>query len=1186
MHPSPRSFRENILRRALASERKLRDPAARPGFPPRAVFPAARRPAWLLAFFLAAGLARPAETVITDPVVVWAMPTEAKSRAHPLRIEGRVSYYDPGFKLCWIERNDVGRYVQLSAHAPAIHTGQYVEIEGTITPSHGLDAADVTVRVVDEHAPVVPLDTRGRINELAAFRDRVATAEGYVDSQLLVDPDHVRLILIIENRPVICWFKPDDPAHVPDWPGAFVRVTGLYSSKIDPTGTDSMIEFWLGRPEDLQPLGRLDNYALFDQPRTPINEIYRVPPGTEVRVQGRIEAHRVGDMMTVRDETGDVEIYSIQQQRLPEGAEVEAVGRVSLASHQWVIDRALYRQARKAAAGPAPGPAAADGVLRTVAQIQALGQPDAARQQPVDLRGMVTWSLPEADFFFLQDVTGGIRVHYDRARIGAIPLSKYLDVKGVTRAGVIAPAVDLRDYTDLGSMGYPRAKPITLEQALTGGEDGEWVELRGFLQDTVSQGDWRWIHVTTPTGEFTGHLQNPVNFVANPGSLIRVHGVCETNTDKAGKITGITLRVPFLHDITIERQAPADFYDLPLQSIQRLNQLGARPNMTRAHLAGVVLQATAGNFVFVQDGNAALQLFTHETAPVAPGDRIEAVGILGREGVRTVLREAVYRRTGTGQPPAPLRLEDPAHLLPGNDSRLVTLRGTLIDKFEQPGWTRLTLQEGSTIFEGYLDRAGGVPALNLPLDSGLELTGIYRIEFDDSGQMQGFHVGLRTPADVTVYQPPRRWTTQRAFGIAGVLGGCVLLGVAWIVALRRRVERQTRELREQYEHQARLELEVQHAARLESLGILAGGIAHDFNNALTGIIGYTSFAMFDRQAMDLVGNHLREIERGAHRARDLTQQLLTFAKGGDPIRTTVPLPALVWEASELVLHGTNVTCNLATPPGLWSVNADKGQISLVLQNLLRNALQAMPRGGEIRVRLHNHEMTATGENVRPPGRYVRLTLIDTGEGISAEHLPRIFEPYFSTRRSGGLGLATVYSIVKKHRGFLDVQSTPGTGTTFRVWLPAAELAAPPAPASVAGKSGTGRPPRVLLMDDEASIRQLGALALQRMQLEATIVADGVSALEEFDRARAAGRPYNLVILDLSVAGGLGGVETIERMRKLDPELLAIVSSGYSDDPVMAKYRAYGFDAMVPKPYHIAEFTRTVERLLEEGRPAP
>ncbi len=1137
---------------------------------------------------LVTGAVEAPRPTITDPAMVWAMPSEEKVLQHPLRIEGRVSYYDPGFRIFWIERNQVGVYVQLSGNPPLLHTGQYVVIEGKITPNRGLSAADVSVQVVDEKAPVTPLETAGRINDLTAFHGRVVTVEGYVDSQQLIDAEHLRMILIVENRPVFCWVKPDDPNRVPDWQGQFVRVTGLYSRRFDPTQTSASIELWLGRQDGVTALGTLENKAEFNQPVTPIAELYAVRPGTAVRVRGLVETQRIGIAMTVRDATGQVEIRSIQQRHLQAGSPVEVIGRVTtLSSGQWVLDPALYRPAPVAAKESDAVPPAEDGLLKTVAQIRALGVEEAALGRPVEITGMVTWSLPESDFLFLQDLTGGVRVYYDRAKTGDIRYGKYFQIRGVTRAGRVAPAVELREFTDRGSMSHPPAKPITLEQALTGREDGEWVELRGFVHDTVSEGDWRWINVTSPAGNFTGHLQNPVNFVANPGSLIRIHGVCETKADADGRITGITLRVPFLHDITIEEDAPPDYYDLPRRPLGDLAQLSGGQNMLRVRVTGTVQSAVPGQSVTLEEGHTGLLLLTHETQPLQPGDRIEAVGILGREGVRTILREAVWRKTGTGPAPEPLVLEEAKRLEPAADSRLVRLRGTLIDVFRRYGQTRLTLQQGNTLFDAILDQPIGGARLNLDLGAGLDVTGIYKLVFDDTRQSRSFQVQLRTPEDVRVYAPARLWTVQRALTVSAILGGCVLLGLAWIRALRRQVLQQTDQMRGQIEQQARLEAEVQRAARLESLGVLAGGIAHDYNNLLTVIMGNLSLMKFNPLVMGTESERVREIEHGTLRARDLTRQLITFAEGGEPMCVATNLSEIVHQAVQRVLVKTNIRCAYDIATDLRPALVDAEQIAQAVQNLLHNAMEAMPNGGLVRIVLANAAVDA-GFFGLTPGHYLTLNIIDTGEGIPPDALPRIFDPFFTTKTSGGgLGLATVYSIIKKHRGHIQVQSRVGQGTTFSLWLPATEALLQSAPAGLpppVQRASAALPARVLLMDDEDSIRRLGVILLQRMEFEPTAVADGASALREFEAARNAGRPFSLLILDLTIPGGLGGKATLEAIRKIDAEIPAIVSSGYSRDPVMANFRDHGFQAVVPKPYDIAKFTETIRQLVAD-RPA-
>jgi len=1125
----------------------------------------------------------PVET-ITDPIQIWPLSTEMKSVRHPLRIEGRVSYYDPFWKLFWLERNGVGTYVPLSSSPPALHTGEYVRIEGSLVPLKGLAADSVTVTVLREQEPIEPLTIKGRIADLDALGGRVVTVDAYVDSQQFVDADHVRLGLVVQDRLVIGWLKPDDPHAIPNWQGRFVRVVGLYSGRFDPTATETTIELWIGPQRGVTVLGSITDDARFDTPRTPINEIYRAPLGTEVHVRGHIQAHDVGSSMVIRDETGQVVVHSVQRQRLPFDAEVEAIGRVALTGAQWTLESGLYRRVG--------GLAQADrhrrgntAVLESVDEVRQLSAGEVELGRSVAISGLVTWSLPQFDFFFLQDLTGGIRVRFSRGQMDAPPLQQALMVQGVTRIRGPVPEIELKYFKDLGSMSHPPAKPVTYDQAVSGREDGNWVELRGFLRRTESEGDWRRIFVTTPTGEFVCQLQSPVDFVATPGSLIRIRGVCDTSRDQSVGAPRLTLRVPFLHDFSIEEAAPADLYDLPLRSFAMLEQLSATQDMMRARVAGVVLHAVPGRLIYLQEDDAGLLVLSHDTAPLVPGDKIEAVGILGREGARTLLREAVYRKLGSGTVPAALTLADPSRFTTTLDARLVRMRGTLIDALVRPGETRLTLQAGNTLFEAVLDTSVGESAPpGCKVGAVLRLTGVCKCIFDDSRQLRGFQLQLRSPLDVVVVQKAHFWTVERALMAAVILAGIGVLGLAWIWALRRRVNRQTEQIRQQLEHQARLEAEVQRAARLESLGVLAGGIAHDFNNLLTIIMGNLGLAMLDEKTKQAAGDYLREIERGALRARDLTQQLLTFAKGGDPLRTTVSLPEIVRLAAEFVLHGTSARCEYTTIPGLWNANVDKDQITQVVQNIVLNSVQAMPHGGVIRVSLVNEEIAAAAKSGLAAGRYVRLAITDPGEGISPDVLPRIFDPYFSTKKAGsGLGLATVYSIVKKHKGRIEVDSTPGRGTTFTLWLPAAgsrppQPSAPPEPPRMASASPI-KPARVLLMDDEESIRRLGVALLQRIGLEPTAVADGGEAVRVFTEARSARRPFDLIILDLTIPGGMGGKETVDLIRKIDPGVPAIVSSGYSSDPVLADFRSYGFQAMVAKPYEISQLTGVVKQLL-------
>jgi PAS domain S-box-containing protein len=382
----------------------------------------------------------------------------------------------------------------------------------------------------------------------------------------------------------------------------------------------------------------------------------------------------------------------------------------------------------------------------------------------------------------------------------------------------------------------------------------------------------------------------------------------------------------------------------------------------------------------------------------------------------------------------------------------------------------------------------------------------------------------------------------------------------------------------------RFEEELERASRLESIGILAGGIAHDFNNILTAIMGNITLALLDATGLATVEQYLQEAEHATLRARDLTQQLLTFAKGGDPVRDVVALPEIIREVAGFALHGSRVKCDFDLPTELWPVDADKGQIGQVVQNLVINAVQAMPEGGTIRIKAANEAVTAEAQRPLNPGNYVHISVSDAGTGIKAEHLARIFDPYFTTKQYGsGLGLTTVYSIIRKHQGHIEAESEIGHGTTFHFWLPALRETSPgmteEGDEALAQMKG-----RVLFMDDEEAIIGMAGRLLRRLGFEVEVARDGAEAVQKFSEAHAAGKPFDLVVMDLTVPGGVGGREAVDQLRKIDPHVRAIVSSGYSSDPVLANYRAYGFCGMVAKPYRIGDFARVLRTALGGSRP--
>jgi len=370
--------------------------------------------------------------------------------------------------------------------------------------------------------------------------------------------------------------------------------------------------------------------------------------------------------------------------------------------------------------------------------------------------------------------------------------------------------------------------------------------------------------------------------------------------------------------------------------------------------------------------------------------------------------------------------------------------------------------------------------------------------------------------------------------------------------------------------QRRAREELLKTQKLESLGLLAGGIAHDFNNILSIILGYISLARSSVLDPQLVLTRLTDSERGVLRARDLTQQLLTFARGGDPVKRVVDLNALLREAGQFGSLGSNVRCEFDLCDEQLLVSADEGQLSQVVHNLVINAIQAMPDGGTITVRSERYHPADDGP-------MVRFSVTDTGTGIPEALRNKVFDPYFTTKQGSGLGLTSSYSIVKKHGGTLEVDSVPGGGSTFTVTLPSELTQAVPEPAAPALEPrGSGR---VLVMDDDPLIQEVARAMLEDLGYQADCVADGEAAVERYWRQHEAGEPYVAVIMDLTVRGGMGGKDAMKALIGLDPGVKAVVSSGYSDDPVLANCRQFGFHSVLLKPYDKQQLSRALHELL-------
>jgi len=379
----------------------------------------------------------------------------------------------------------------------------------------------------------------------------------------------------------------------------------------------------------------------------------------------------------------------------------------------------------------------------------------------------------------------------------------------------------------------------------------------------------------------------------------------------------------------------------------------------------------------------------------------------------------------------------------------------------------------------------------------------------------------------------------------------------------------------------RLENEIIKAKKLEATALLAGGIAHDFNNLLAVILGNLEMAQADMLIGRSIAKELQTAREACLSAGTLTKKFLTFSAGGEPLKELIPVEAFITDAVSLALAGSPVNFECFFPEGLWPVEVDAGQMTQAIANVISNAGEAMPQGGLIRIRAENVDLVP-GENRQLPdnqgAKYVKVSIQDQGVGIAKDILPQVFDPYFSSKEMGqekgmGLGLTVAYSIIKNHGGSIDIASQPNSGTTVSMYLPAIDrqIVSPEAGAELTPMANN----KILVMDDEEMLRDVTRDILEMVGYRVETACNGEEAIELYSQAQLGGAPFGAVILDLTVKGGMGGKETIKRLQEIDPDIRAIVVSGYSNDPVMANFKEYGFFDALHKPYRLEDLERSL-----------
>ncbi|WP_221029365.1 response regulator [Actomonas aquatica] len=1128
----------------------------------------------LLAWAAARGVGAEPITRLDD---IWAMSPAERAEEHPLRIEGRVGYVDRLWGNLWFEQNGEAQYGRLAGDPPAFENGMLFRLEGMYVPDEGLSAARTTLTVLGKAPPKEVLDVNGRVNEIARFDRRTVRLRGVADTQQLIDDEHLRIVLIVDQRPVVCWVPPDDPTDLPDFRGRVLEVTGVYSGRVDPSGNQSTIEIWVAEESQLEDRGAVAESAWFDGETLTVGELAQRPIGTRAVVTGVATRRAVGEGLLLRGADGDVWVRTIQEQVFGRQEPVVVAGTIAMDQTRRILDRALVqalpeseaKQVRQALA-TVPG---------RVEKIREMSRAQAEEEQQVELLGTVTWSVPGFDFFYLSDLTGGTRVRFDPQTSQPPALYKYLRLRGHTIAGPAGPEVMMHAMEDLGARGHPVPLPVTVRDALAGGVEAQWVEMRGFILGTESEGDWRRLRMTSPAGDFTVLLNSPVDFVATPGSLLRVRGVLETTRDERGLIEQVKLRTPFLHDIRLEEEAPADPFSLPLVPLTHLERRSVLEEMIRLRVAGRVVHARPNGSLVIEDRLGGVQVFLRAPGEpvVARGEVVEVVGILGRDGARAVLRDGLVRAADETLVPAPVSAHalGVSHLLDSrHDARLVQLEGRVVSRSETPREVRWRMVTDGVDWDAWWPRSAGKAPEGLRVGSVVRLTGVGGLVFGNTLRPESFELELRDAGDVEVLRRPNWLTVEGALYLMGGLAVLALLAAGAVLVLRRQVQRQTTLLREQLERQRELEGQLERDRRYRAVGALAGGLAHDFNNHLTTIIGNLSLLQMDPDLGEEQNETLQDAAKSARLARDLTSQLTTLAKGGAPV--TRPMVVAYW-VERAVRKALPAEWRLEVSPSEpeWVAQLDENQMARTLQILVSHQVRRVGGVGTLTLKV---------ERV-PDRRQLRICLSDGGAAPLAGVLESLFDPYGkSLYGDERFDMALAFSVVRRHNGELVARAHNGLEFEMRLplWEPAPEEPAPAIlPTAEPAKAPVQEPKaalNVLVLEDEPTVATVVDRMLHRLGHQVRVLPEGSALVELYAAEQAAGRKVDVVILDLTVPEGMGGLETLARLRQLDPAVWAVASSGYSHDPAMSQPREHGFSDVLRKPYQFADLLAVLQRV--------
>ncbi|HEY3760366.1 MAG TPA: HAMP domain-containing sensor histidine kinase [Verrucomicrobiae bacterium] len=813
-------------------------------------------------------MAAPATTDVVSPTLItnlnqfWSLPATEKNQLHHARMELLVYYCNPDWGVFWGRSDDLDTFLPFRGIPVALKSGDKVLLDGVALPVNEEFLWDKTsVKILSESNSLPFVSGNDRLFDTTALEKHMVQIDALVDSQTMTSANMLRLNLLAQDFNVEVYVPIGKGDQVPALVGKFVRITGVYSETFDIDGKVATITFWSPGLNYVKVTSSLDDDPRFSSdsiPLTTSDDFGSADSHAMIRVQGVVRSQQSGQEVTIWDAAGQIRILTKQQQLLQINDHIEAIGYPALEGIDRVLQDGIFRVTTNTMSFSTN-----QTELRLAAEVRSLDQESLDRHLPVNLEGVVTW-VSRGQFSYIMDSSGGIRVFQTSfenkrpMRVGMV-----VKVNGVTAQGRYAPVITNAVAQQTGDTSLPDAPLVSLAEAMTGSDDGRWIQMRGYVRRVNAGNNSLRLRLVASDGNFSATVPADNSFKTLQGSVVLVKGVCVANADSRRQLTGIEIWSPQIDDVQIEQSPPADLFALPMHPLASLRQYNPFNTLDeRVRTSGTVTLAVPGRYLYIQDGDSGLLAFSELTNALAPGDRVEVVGFCGNEGGGFLLREAVYRRISSGADPAPLERPSTPPVSEDLDALLVRSEGQLLDLVERKDETDLIIQAKDLIFQATL-YGPVLPANQFEIGSRLSLTGVYRIQRDEYGAVRAFQLTLRDIKDVQVLKPPPWWTLSRLLWVLAGAALIMLVAIMWALQsqhrsvlllqsqaelktardkLEERVRERTRELSEQVkarelanerlsEAQSRLMV----ASRQAGMAEMATSVLHNVGNVLNSV---------------------------------------------------------------------------------------------------------------------------------------------------------------------------------------------------------------------------------------------------------------------------------------------------------------------------------------------------------------